>query len=668
MRRQEENPQGPEIEVAKPLELVYIGGVTTQAPNTQGISANESPFTRSTLGISKCWETRVGSIIDQILSTSPIVEPVHKYISQIAVLSFSGNRSLVIDFIKSRIQARASDITDNLKECQDVAEFGQKIGQLMKNLQLLTSLFNCFRVDFERFAYQTLKDLWTDKDMMTTTCQMAVKNFGKGDVQHYGVDILDFLDALRVLNDQAVLREIALPLMALIHSTAATSANGDRMQLFRACYDTFATMCNSLPKIIQATISEGFTSTLIKGDLQTFLSVIIPHILSSHTDWSSYIYSSSNTRETVTELARAVEALPFDVERVLMIQKAIRNWPAHLRRLIENALRHITTGHAKELSLAVVSQLRTYAKRTDLERSIVNVIGLIEDQEVFESLYAQELLRHCITGNTEIDREFIKVYIDTFSKVQALKFISILDDYDEGKATVAAFSGQVPAFMGYRLIWGGYWHISRYSLAYPREIEASLSTFVEYFNHLPDMSRKRIEFDASLSQVVLECNGVSIHCDALVATVLLAISNGCSTLSSLEAAVKMEKPVFESIIHVLCSEQGGRVCVQNGDELKISLHDLHKEIEIPSAVKRTEYYQVANGGAALLMSQNSQIESLILMTLKKDGPSHASSLFKQVRDLVKFNISEDAFLQRLEKLEKRYFIEKDRAGQYHFVP
>ena len=656
-----------EPEVARPLQLIHVGGVTTQAPETLGVSKVDSPFARSTVGISRGWEDRIGKVVEQILGFEEVRAPFAALVGEISVLGFAGQRKSVKEFVLAKIEQKCVEIADKLKECRDPAEFAQKIGQVRKNLKVMNGLFACFETDFEGWFYEKSKDVWVGRGVMTSACQLAVQALSRDEQREHGVLILECLDSMKALNDQTVMSEIARPLMAMIHSVSSVNANGDRQQLFLACYDTFAKICGSLPKILQATISSGFTTTLIKGDFRAFIEAVVPHVLKVHTDWTSFIYSSTNTMETVAELVRAIEGLGFDVQRILSIQKAIYRWPPHLRKLVENALRGLTAGHAKELSLAIVQELHNHTEG-EPKLSFVEALGLIDNQEEFESLYAQELLAHCIAGDTQFDRYFVKQYIQAFSRAQAVKFTSILEDYDNGNDVIAHFANATtPAYMNYTLLWGGHWNVCRYMVQYPEDVSNALCSFATYFTELPSSSKKRVEYDPTLSTVVLEASGIVVRCDALVGTVLLAISKGVSSIQHLRTSLEMAPNVLEAVIHVLMSDKVGRICQRIGGDLHLCLSpDTPREIEIPTVVKKSEYSQTSNGGLALLMSQNSQIDAHVLRLLKTGGSSNARNLFQRVKKLVKFNISEEVFQERLDQLEKRYFVHQDSSKNYSF--
>lgn len=632
----------------KPLEVAVINGVESQTCEMVGVYKMPSPFTRSTKRSSV--HKRLESIISSMLSTNPISQTLFTSFRMISSLSLSTARDEYQQFIFDKVTASTATISADLTSSKDIHDFCAKADQLFENLELFSKLFsNTFRCDFLAPFYGKLKDELISQpiiqDAITSVVQMISRDENRGLVK----TLFRFLDVFKLLSESEILADVARSLMMHIHTKG--SSVKDRQKMFAVCFAEYSRFCALLPTLLRDTISEGFSTTLIKGDMKTFTEGVASYLLDECEDWAAYIYSVANPLHEVVQIAERVKRIEYDADKIIRIYNAVSRLPECAKEVITVALRAKVGDSDSHFATRIANNI-TEAADAESYAGIINcveLLTLIQNRMTFERIYTKELLNRAVENRLSYDRVFVREFTRVYGMEESVQFRSLIADYDEGVSFVRSIRHQIPDNLDFTVLARNKWVPSKRAITYPAFISGHLEEFARAYKQ---EKHRSIEFDATLSQVELLWNDAFvIKCDGVTATILLALNEGLDTIAALVDATGLSAIDIETSLNALRSSKCGNLV----EGMRLSIPDKKGEQIIGSTLKRSETVAMQTESIAYLMSENAQIEALVLRHVKS-APMNIRELFSICQARVQFNLTEETFNRCLRKLQDRQFI------------
>jgi hypothetical protein len=205
----------------------------------------------------------------------------------------------------------------------------------------------------------------------------------------------------------------------------------------------------------------------------------------------------------------------------------------------------------------------------------------------------------------------------------------------------------------------------------PPPIDAVLGQFGEFYK--TRVNNRKLQWSLDFTRVKLNVNGngplKEIKCNGLCA-ILLLVFNSAPVLSLDDLAIrtKMDPTVVEAIVGLLRSSKCGkllsglhhryRLC------LDVSVPDgvLSVPFRFPSLPKVDEAAK-----STVQQSRNSQLESVIMMIMKKEKSMEKQTLRAKVKDFLTFRLEEELFENRLAHLAQNLYLKLDPSGRVHFL-
>jgi hypothetical protein len=156
-----------------------------------------------------------------------------------------------------------------------------KIAELMQNITIFDSLFQVFEVKFISYFYDKLHNSVKLSHHFPEVSDFIIHNLVKSDDHHHATSILTFLERTNLLSIPAVFSEISNDIMSHIHHTSTSPHNHKERINFQRAFAELEKFIVHLPSILQSSISNLFTATIIKNDEEAFMNEIFPIALAN---------------------------------------------------------------------------------------------------------------------------------------------------------------------------------------------------------------------------------------------------------------------------------------------------------------------------------------------------------------------------------------------------
>jgi hypothetical protein len=630
-----------------PIELVTIAGSQNQTFSAIGVPRIRPSFQ---IPLVRSWEQELDSILTMILSTNPIPSSVFSQISQLSWLAFSSSSDQMIKFISQRIESQVKLL------CSRVTN--DDLETLFDKIQIFAHIFSPFQVSFTDIFYQKIYEHLPP--FLSEVAQYIVKLLGATETRPRALKVLTLLDSAKIFSIPEILSEIADAIMKHIQQPANRQNSQDKLQIYQSVYLTFETIFPYLPKLLQRTISEELTTTMIKSDIEAFVGAVSPIVYDQSHDLCPLLFTASDTTTLVREFASFVEdrlSEAFDVETVFRLHQGIVKWPSYQRGLLEVILKKFVSPNAKLFLTALLRDLKN--------PNLVESLALFEDSNLVESVYGSLLLKHCVENDVESDRRFIEKYQTIGSKEKVYGLRAILKDYDEGFNVALQFPK--PQFLMFSVLSIRSWKCYRENVTFPNQIDEQLSAFSAFY--FKKFAGRKLHWDATLSSVILQYLNTSIHCDGLIASFLIFLDSKVLSMKRIASKLGVKLQTVESLYRGLRSQKSKAILSVKGDEVSLNLsNSSESEIVLSSMVPRTEPFVFPKEPMPTFMPESAQLDSLILRFLKDATVIAESDLFSKLEGVVKFSITKEFFQSRLQTLEKRRFLAKEPNEMWKYIP
>jgi hypothetical protein len=157
-------------------------------------------------------------------------------------------------------------------------------------------------------------------------------------------------------------------------------------------------------------------------------------------------------------------------------------------------------------------------------------------------------------------------------------------------------------------------------------------------------------------------------CDGLTAIVLLGLEKG-TTYKSAAEALRIGRDILEALCKDLASKKCGSLVLIKGEELRLnkSANFSDRKMTLPRIASRTVPAFFGKEEAPLLLSEDIQIDAVILKSLKGESGMRIGNLMSVVGNGLKFIPDRDRFMRRLDRLIEMQFVEKDMWGTYRYL-
>ena len=652
------------------------------------------------------YKEQIEAAITECLESESITYAVQKMFKISRALSSTNDISQVHNLISSHVIKFAETIPESISDIHDAEEIGVFWSIVKQKITIVIESFSPLckpQKNLEKFDsifYKALYQVYSEHiDLYESASQLIIKAY---DEAHETDSSEKLKEQFSFLTSTDLFETHFLPL--LIKSVITYITPKIQEALNKGIVDYLLTAQEisekeeklAKPLLTSPTALRKLTSavntTVFTDNLVTFVATHLNELV-SQTDSNSisicaHLSNVTNTASIFTdqladvfqkEVANAYN-LPDPFSKILELYNSFSSFVSAafgtnsariLKEGFEKGLKVDDEKTAKMLEVAIHND---FPKGVDID-PYVGIFTMLRIKDIFQSyhtLYLNRRALECTPEELEDDRKFAEKLKESCGAKYTEPMFQTFDDYDQSiQITESFFESYKDQYGPMRNIFTPFFfshdsweNIDLKPVKVPRNIQDIMTCFEQFTER--ETKGKKLKWSMQLSKVDLKATGFdgiqSVTCNAIVAVVLLAMSDGAKTIEEIMNKTLLEEKEVNNVLTKMSSKKTGKIIDRTNMTLNKAASIAGGIVDVFSIVTQTE----ATSAAAPEV-HDSKIDAAVLKILKSEQSMDKEELFREVDSfLARFKITREEFETQLPRLELRGLIKIDPSGKVHY--
>lgn len=593
-------------------------------------------------------------------------------------LSSTPNSTEIEEFINEKITTIVENSMDDFFAEPEISIIHTKIESIKSNIENLNILFGsiCFDISdtiFSLFRSNFSKHyLKNFKEMI----QNVLKEFCHTENFQVSSEIIKFFTEFNLLTNQTA-ETFRLSFITNLESLISKNPIESTGRLFTRMFQLFPIGSTS----ILETITDTYLKKVIKMDLVSFLTIILPHLLDYFEDFYNFAYSTDSPDDLVDIIIQYFSSNTLSLNHAISLLRIFKNFSIDIKhqlaRRIRNSVLQSKETNAVRYSEILDKDFRRGADNLDFDISqelpydIPTEMLLIQNRTEFEHSHFRLMFYRALEIPMISDCAFIEDYKSHFGCYHSQKFESLLRDYNDNSSLIDEFrmNHEIPSYLNIFVLESSNWICQNRFSVFPESIQPCIEQFGLFYKE--KRPKRCIQWSPTLSSCELSYNEINIKCNAFVASILFSLSgNKPKSLNELSSDVHSDKNEIEVVLETLISKKFGNfvICKNNKYSINTEMSKI-TQIDYPGRPMKRITTGVINQNDPILMSESRQIEAAIIICIKGETEVKLNALFQDLKERLGFHLDYEVFLDKIKSLNNKHFIRYDQQnGAVVYLP